>query len=139
VPGRIRVMIDLNIILDVLQKRQPFFAASQRVMISAEVGLIEGLVAAHGITTLFYLMAKDKSQAQARVMLTDLLQTLAVAAVDQNTIEQALNLPYGDFEDAVQMMAAVHAHAEYVITRNPSDYKYGPLPALRPDEFLALL
>lgn len=138
-PDRIRAVIDLNIILDVLQRREPFFAASQRVMIAAEVGLIDGLVAAHSITTLFYLLAKDKSPARAHVVLTDVLQTLAVAAVDQNTIEQALNLPYSDFEDAVQMMAAVHARAQYVVTRDPADYKYGPVPALQPDEFLALL
>jgi hypothetical protein len=48
-------------------------------------------------------------------------------------------LPCQDFEDAVQMMAAVRMGADYVITRNPRDYKEGPLPALLPAELLALL
>jgi hypothetical protein len=71
--------------------------------------------------------------------MTELLQFLSVAAVDQTVVEQSLNLPYKDFEDAVQMMAAVRSGADYLITRNVRDFKAGPLPALTPAEFLALL
>ena len=46
---------------------------------------------------------------------------------------------YDDFEDAVQMMAAVQAGAQYVVTRNVQDYKAGPLPALQPAELLAMV
>ena len=137
--GKLRILIDLNVILDTLQKREPFYATSARVLACAERGLVEGFVAAHSLTTLFYLIAKDQSAEQARVTLTELLQVLPVAAVDQSTIEQALNLPYKDFEDAVQMMAAVHAGAGYLVTRNVQDYTAGPLPALRPAELLALV
>jgi hypothetical protein len=61
------------------------------------------------------------------------------AAVDQAVIEQALNLPYKDFEDAVQMMAAVRSGAEYLVTRNVQDFKAGPLPVIQPVELLAIL
>jgi predicted nucleic acid-binding protein len=67
------------------------------------------------------------------------LQFLSVAAVDQAVVEQALNLPYRDFEDAVQMMAAVRAGADYLLTRNVQDYKIGPLSVLQPAELLALI
>ena len=60
-------------------------------------------------------------------------------SVGHATIEQALNLPTSDFEDAVQMMAAVQAGARYLVTRNVQDYKAGPLPALQPVELLALV
>lgn len=62
-----------------------------------------------------------------------------MAAVDHITIEQALNLPYSDFEDAVQRMAAVQAGAQYLVARNVQDYKAGPLSALQPAELLAML
>ena len=64
-----RVLIDLNIILDVLQKREPFYAMSARVLACAETGLVEGMVAAHTMTTLFYLFAKNQSAEKARVAL----------------------------------------------------------------------
>ena len=88
---------------------------------------------------MFYLVAKDQSADRARVALTELLQFLSVGSVEHTTIEQALNLPYSDFEDAVQMMAAVQAGAQYLVTRNVRDYRAGPLPALQPAELLALV
>lgn len=137
--SKLRVLIDLNLILDMLQNREPFYAKSARVLACAESGLIEGFVAAHTITTLFYLIAKDRSTDMARVALTELLHFLSVATVDHTTIEQALNLPYNDFEDAVQMMAAVQVGAQYVVTRNTQDYKAGPLPVLQPAELLTMV
>lgn len=134
-----RVLLDLNVILDVLQRREPFFENSARVLALAETGVIKGLVSAHSITTLFYLYAKAQSANEARVAITDLLQFLSVATVDQRTIEQALALPYKDFEDAVQMVTAIHAAADYVVTHNVADFKMGPLPAIMPAELLALL
>ena len=135
----VKVLIDLNVILDTLQKREPHYALSARVLAHAETGAIQGLVAAHSWTTLFYLYTRDQSSEQARVRLVELLQFLSVAAVDQAVIEQALNLPYRDFEDAVQMMAAVRAGADYLVTRNIQNYKAGPLPLLQPAELLTLI
>jgi hypothetical protein len=59
--------------------------------------------------------------------------------VDQAVIEQALILPYRDFEDAVQMMAAVRSGVDYLVTRDVQDYESGPLPALQPAELLPLV
>lgn len=137
--ARLKVLIDLNIILDVLQKRQPFYDSSAQLLAAAETGKLEGWLAAHSITTLFYLIAKARSPQQAKVVITDLLQFLSVAQVNQTTLEQALNLPYADFEDAMQMMAAVQSGSQYLVTRNPQDYKEGPLIALQPAELLSLL
>ena len=134
-----QVLFDLNIILDVLQERQDFYEFSARLLAYAETGAIQGWLAAHSVTTLFYLIAKDKSPEQARVTLTSLLQFLKIATVDQNTIEQALNLPYRDFEDAVQMMAALQVHADYLLTRNVRDYQPAPLEVIQPVELLAIL
>jgi len=138
-PAKLSVLIDLNVILDVLQRREPFYMMSARVLACAETGLVEGWVAAHSLTTLFYLLAKYQSTEQARVTLSELLSFLPVATVDQAVIEGALILPYGDFEDAVQMMAAVQTGVQYLVTRDVRDYKAGPLPALMPAELLALV
>ena len=134
-----RVLIDLNVILDVLQRREPHFTASAHVLGCAETGRIEAYVAAHSLTTLFHLIAKDLSADQARVILADLLSLLAVAGIGRETVEKALGLQYTDFEDAVQMVAATQVGAEYLITRDVAGYKAGPLRALQPAELLAIL
>ncbi len=134
-----QVLFDLNIILDVLLDRKDFYDFSARLLAYAETGIIQGWLAAHSVTTLFYLIAKDKSPEQARVTLTSLLQFLKIAPVDQNTIEQALNLPYRDFEDAVQMIAALQVHADYLLSRNVRDYRPAPMEVVQPVELLAIL
>jgi hypothetical protein len=91
--AELKVLFDLNIVLDVLQRREPFYEMSAGVLAAAETGRVEGWVAAHSLTTLSCLLARYQSAEQARVALTDLLTFLSVAAVDQVVIEQALNLP----------------------------------------------
>lgn len=133
------ILIDLNIILDVLQRREPFYEASARLLAAVETKVIEGFIAAHSITTLFYLIQKDKSSAEARASITNLLQFLKIAPVDQSTIDQALNLDYGDFEDAVQMISAVQCKAEYLLTRNITDYRPALLTVIQPVDFLSTI
>jgi len=130
-PDGCRALLDINVILDVLQRRQPFYDDSAAVLAAAETGRLTGLVAAHSVTTLFYLMAKYGSPDAARVH--------TVAPVDGHVLEQALALPYRDLEDAVQMAAARQAGADYLVTRDRAGYAAGPLPALAPAELLALL
>ena len=137
--NRPSVLVDLNVILDVLQHREPFYTTSAQVLACVEVGLIEGWIVAHSVTTLFYLISKHESAERARVVVGELLNLLPIAAVDQTAIEQALTLPYPDFEDAVQMVAALQVGAQYLVTRNIQDYRAGPLPAIQPAELLALV
>lgn len=135
----LRVLVDLNVVLDVVQHRVPFYEDSAQVLAAAEAGAVEGWLAAHSFTTLYYLYAKHHSSEAARAALTQLLAFLRVAPVTQATIERGLQLPYEDFEDAVQMASAQEVGADYVVTRNPGDFSAGPVPVVRPVELLALL
>ncbi len=133
------VLVDINILLDVLQQRDFFYEPSAHVLSLIETGKLKGYVASHSVTTLFYLIKKDRSVTEARVIITNLLQFIKIAAVNQTTIEQALNLDYKDFEDAVQMIAAVQCKADYLITRNVKDFQPALLSVLQPVDFLASL
>lgn len=137
--AKIKAFFDLNIILDVLQSREPFYETSAQLLAYAETGKIQGFVAPHSLTTLFYLISKDQSPAKARTTITNLLQFLSVAKIDQSTIEQAMSLSYRDFEDAVQMMVAVQCKADYFVTRNPKDFQPPMLTVIQPSELIVLI
>ena len=136
---KLQILFDLNIILDVLEERNEFYDFSARLLAYAETDVIQKWLAAHSMTTLFCLISKDKSPEQARVTLTSLLQFLKIAPVDQKTIEQALNLPFRDFEDSIQMMTALQIHADYLLTRNVRDFQPAPIEVVQPVELLAIL
>jgi len=136
---RPRVLVDINVILDVLQKREPFYEASAGLLAALERGTAQGYMAAHSITTLYYLLQKGMNSSEARATMTNLLQIFKIAPVDQETIEQALNLEFRDFEDAVQMVSALRCRLDFLITRNVKDYRPALLPVLKPVDFLATL
>ncbi|MFZ3069632.1 MAG: PIN domain-containing protein [Anaerolineaceae bacterium] len=133
------VLIDLNIILDVLQKYEPFFENSAGLLAAVETGLVDGYVAAHSVTMLFYLIQKAKSSADARAVITNLMQFIKIVPVDQRTLEQSLNLDFRDFEDAVQMISVLRCKADCLIARNIKGYQPALLPVMQPVEFLAAL
>jgi hypothetical protein len=68
------IFIDLNIILDVLQNREPFFDTSAQLLMLVETKKVSGYIAAHSVTILFYLIKNGKSSADARAIITSLLQ-----------------------------------------------------------------
>lgn len=134
-----RVLIDVDIVLDVLTSRQPFFSDSAALLACCETGRCEGMVAAHTVTVLFYLLTKYHDRGFARKAIVDLLRLVEVTAVDDKVVRAALALDLEDFEDAVQTCAGAAASADYVATRNVADFSRGPVPAVAPADLLPLL
>lgn len=81
-------------------------------------------------------MARHLDREQAIKAVQKLLTIFEVAAVDRLVIEHALALGWPDFEDAVQMAAAVQAGTNYLVTRNPQDFKDELVSVLHPDDLL---
>ena len=136
--ARLRVLVDANVALDVLAKREPHYSTSAAVWALAEQGEIDGLLAAHSVTTLHYLLAKYLDRQQANLTITRLLQVFQVAPVDQSVLLKALTLAWKDFEDAVQMAAALNSQVDYLVTRNPKDFRDELVRVLQPGDLLAL-
>jgi len=137
--SEMKALVDLNVILDVLGRREPHYQASAEVWGAIEAGEVEGFIAAHSMTTVHYLIARHLDNMRAKIAVQDILRVFSVAAVDQDVIQDAVGLGWPDFEDAVQMAAAARAGADYLITRNPKDFRGGPIGVVQPGEFLALL
>ena len=131
-----RLLLDANVVLDVLANRQPQIKESAAVLTFIEAGHATGLLAAHSVTTLHYLLHKHLGPKKAAAAIADLVSLLRVVPVDHETILLALSLGWRDFEDAVQAAAAIRAKATHIITRNPKDYRNLSLPVMLPEEFL---
>ncbi len=139
VADKLRVLVDVNVVLDVLARRQPYFEGSAQVWAAIETGRAEGLLAAHTVTTLHYLLKRHTDHARAVAVLTDVLGVFEVAPVDRHVLLAALALGGRDFEDAVQMAAAASAGATHIVTRNTPDFRRSPVAVLQPADLTALL
>jgi predicted nucleic acid-binding protein len=134
-----RVFFDVNVILDVLANRLPFAEDSGKALGLAETRLVEGIVAAHTMTTLHYLLERDLGTARTRKVLADLLRVVGVASVDDARIRHALALGWRDFEDALQSVCAEQENCDYLVTRDKVGFKKATTRVVTPGELLALL
>ncbi len=134
-----RVLVDVNVVLDVLLDRPPHVEGSAAVWAALETGSCEGLLSAHAITTIHYLVRKELGAARAKRIVSAMLRVFSVAAVDALVIQDALDLPLPDFEDSVTAAAARIAGCDYIVTRDPKGFRDSPIRSLTPEAVLPLL
>jgi predicted nucleic acid-binding protein len=134
-----KILLDVNVVLDVLLDRSPHSVASGRVWAAVENRSVEGVLAAHSVTTIFYLVRKERGNTTARKVIGSILRVFGVATVDETTIRRALLLPGRDFEDSVTASAAEAASCDAIVTRDPAGFAGSPVAAFEPEAAAALL
>ena len=132
-----RVLIDTNVILDILQKREPFFTDSYRALRRALENDAECLISASAATDIFYVLRKSLGSAQqAKEHIDQLAQVVNFADVQGMDIHTALMRAMPDFEDAVVDAVAERSGVSYILTRNIRDFTGSVVPAILPADFL---
>ena len=131
-----KLMFDLNVVIDVIEKRMPHVHYSAIVISEALYNRISGLLLGHGLTTAYYLIAKAKGAHVANQKIDWLLAHFDVISADKALFQHARSLSFDDFEDAVVAVLAEVAACDYIVTRNVPDFKHSPIPAITPEEFV---
>lgn len=134
-----KLLVDINVVLDVILLRQPWAADASALLSAIEVGRAEGYVAGHTITTAHYITAKEKGRQSAGIVIADLLRILQVVPVEGADFHHALVMGLADFEDAVQVAAGLKIGADYIVTRNEKDFRGALLEPKSAGEILMLL
>lgn len=134
-----KVWIDTNVILDVLCDRKNFSEASGNVWKQCEVHNIEGYVSSLSILNIAYIMRKELTQEKISDIIRQLSMIFRVVDLKADDITKAMDLPFSDYEDAVQSVGAARIKAEYIVTRNIKDYRNSKIPVIKPAELLKRL
>lgn len=131
------VLIDANVVLDILEKREPFYEASSEVLSLCATKKIKGCIALHSVSNIFYILRKHYSAENRKCLLLGILDFLQVANVDHENVRHALERnDFSDFEDCLQDECAVQNNADYIITRNIDDFSNSNISAVTPSDFL---
>lgn len=134
-----KVLLELNIVLDVLLNREPFVADSAGVLRANHEGRIEGHVSAISLPTLFYIVRRNSDLEKAHHAIRECLDSFTISPVDRAVLEMAAGLPGSDFEDNVQIACAVESKLEAIVTRDPHGFKQRLVSVLTPADLLARL
>lgn len=131
-----KVLIDTNILLDVLCKREPFWEDALKIFRLCETRQIEGCVYALSIPNLVYVMRKELSRNQIEGILCTLQALFEIVDMRADDLKKAARLPVRDFEDALQCVCAKRIKASYLVTRNLKDFGESEIMAVKPSELL---
>ncbi len=134
-----KVLVDTNVILDVLCDRKEFVADSLRVFQCCEAQHITGYISALSIPNIVYIMRKKLDSERIREILHTLTMVFSVVELREADLLKAAELPFGDYEDAIQSVCAARVRADYIVTRNEKDFVNSPVLAIIPTNLLKQL
>lgn len=139
-----KAILDTNIVVDVLQRREPWFQDGAVIFRAIAVKQIEGCLTAKQITDLYFFSGKqfkgeENVDVKARQVIGKLLAIFSLIDTLGIDCQNALGNENGDYEDAVLIESAVRTGADCIVTRNPEHFKTSRVPVYAPDQFVSVI
>ena len=135
-----KVLIDTCVIIDALQKRDPFFQDAQNLLLLAADDDFEGYISAKSAIDVRYIIRKHShSEIDSRYILNIIYDFLTIIDTTGEDCINALISNNNDYEDAVLFEGAKRSSIDFIITRNIKDYENLGLPAIEPSEFVDMI
>ena len=133
-----RVLIDTNIVLDLVQNREPHSDNASKIINSCVKGENDGFISAHSLTDLFFILRKDKSVDERKSLVLNLCKFFRVIPESKNFFIEVCNNPdWNDLEDGLQMRCAEIEKLDFIITRDGENgFKNSPVKIINPEDFL---
>lgn len=133
-----RLFLDTNIVVDLLEKREPFCQDALRLFTMAYEKKVQLVVSPMTYATASFLLRKHGSEG-VRNLLSNFRQLSRVATSNERVVDDSLASRFSDFEDAMQYYTAINAKADFIITRNVKDFINSKLPVMTATEFLVTI
>ncbi len=134
-----KVLLDLNIILDVLLNRAPWVTDSAATWDAHRAGEVVAHVAAFAVPTVFYVMRRQSDLRRAHEGVRICLESVQIAPVGRSTLQLARRQAGSDYEDNLQIASAVEAGLDAIVSRDPTGFAHSPIPVLAPADLLQQL
>jgi len=132
-----KLLIDTNIIIDLLAKREPFYTEAAMLFTLADKQKLTLCVSSLSFANVNYILLQSKKSEEAKQILRKLKLIVDVLSLDEKIIGLALNdNDFRDFEDALQYYSAIESSAEIIITRNLKDFQKVKLPVMSAAQYL---
>jgi len=133
-----RLLVDTNVILDLLAKREPFDAESRQLFSLADTNKVDLVISSLSLVNTHYILNDLMKIKEARTIIRKFKVLVCTFELTDKIIELALNdINFRDFEDGIQYYTALESQCESIITRNLRDFKKSAIPVFSPKEYLS--
>lgn len=134
-----RLLIDTNIVIDLLAKREPHYFESAQLFSLADKKQIKLSTSSLTFANTNYVLIKLKTPNESKSILRKFKLLVDVLPLDDKVISLALNdTDFEDFEDGLQYFSAIENDQDIIITRNLKDFKKSTIPVMTAKQFLKI-
>ena len=130
-----RVFLDTNVILDLIQRRVGYDDAAL-IMQKSENGEYSLYTSSLSMVNIAYILRKYYRGESLYHLLEELGDIIGVITVSSEAYHKALQSRALDFEVAIQLFSAIESDMDCIVTRNAQDFIFDKLPIYTPFDFL---
>jgi len=132
-----KIFLDANILVSVLNKEYPVFTYSSRILSLADNKKFEVFTSPICLAIAFYFAEKKSGNALARKKIEILSNNLSIADSTQLVVRKTnKNKQIHDFEDGLEYYSALQSNCKCIITEDESDFYFSEIEVLNSRDFL---
>ena len=130
-----RIFLDANILVSVLNKEYPLFSYSSRIVSLADHKNFEVFTTPLCLAIAFYF-AEKKNKKTAREKIRLLSEHLLIAGISEATVRKTTkNSAIHDFEDGLEYYAALESKCECIVTEDVKDFYFSDIEIISGENF----
>ena len=132
-----KVFLDANILVSVLNKEYPLFTYSSRVMSLMDNPKFDVYTSPICLAIAFYFAEKKSGTIKAKQKMEILCNRIEIAPADKYSVVKTIeNKSIQDFEDGLEYYSAEAAGCKCIITEDRSDFFFSDIEVLDSQSFL---
>ncbi len=132
-----RMLLDTNVVLDFVLERPVGFADADKIWRTIGSSRLVGYVTASAMTDIFYFASnKGNDVARGYSAIGLCFSTLMICTVDRAILKRAADMGRPDFEDAVQIAAALAEGLDAIVTHDIRGFKKGGIKLYTPAQLV---
>lgn len=132
-----KILIDTNIILNLIQSREPFSENASKIINSCVKKENDGYISAHSLSDIFFILRKDKTVEERKALILNLCSFFTVIPEYKNFYTAVCqNNNWNDLEDGLQMKCADFEKLDYIVTRDAGKgFNNSPVKVISAEDF----
>lgn len=132
----VRIFLDANVLVSVLNKEYPLFTYSSRILSLASNAKFEVYTSPICLAIAFYFAEKKHKSALAKQKIDLLCEHINIAEnLTDGVIKTLSNKKIHDFEDGLEYYAAKEVKCNYIITEDTEDFYFSEIEVLNCKDF----
>jgi predicted nucleic acid-binding protein len=131
-----RIFVDANVLVSVLNKEYPLFTYSARIVSLATHDSFEVYTSPICLAIAFYFAEKKHKTKLARQKMELLCKHLRIAEATAGSVQKTVqNKAIHDFEDGLEYYAAIENKCQCIITEDVKDFYFSEIEVLTCEQF----